>query len=43
VEVGIDHSFDGQPVLCGVGEVVVDIAAWVDNDCAAGGLIADQV
>ena len=43
VEVGVDHSFDRQPVLGGVGEVLGDVAARVDNDCAAGGFVADQV
>ena len=43
VEVGLDDQFDGQAQLLGVGQVLGDVALRVDNDCAAGGFVADQV
>ena len=43
VEVGLDDQFDGQAELLGVGEVLADVAAWVDDDGAPGGLVTDQI
>ena len=40
VEVGVDHSLNTQTVLFGVGEVVGDVAARVDNDRAPGCFVA---
>jgi hypothetical protein len=43
VEVGLDDQFDGQAELLGVGEIVGHVALRVDNHCAPGGFIPDQV
>ena len=43
VEVGLDDQFDGQAQLLGVGDVLGHVALRVDNDCAAGGFVTDQV
>ncbi|MEI2699471.1 MAG: hypothetical protein V9E94_14450 [Microthrixaceae bacterium] len=43
VEVGLDHPLDREAVPLGVGEVHADVALGVDDDGAAGGLVADQV
>ena len=43
VEVGLDDQFDGQALFLGVGHVLGHVALRVDNDCAAGGFVTDQV
>ena len=43
VEVGLEHQLDGETGGRGVAHVLVDVAARVDDDGSAGGLVADQV
>ena len=43
VEVGFDDQFDRQAMLLGIGHVLGDVALRIDNDCAAGGFVTDQV
>ena len=43
VEVGLDDQFDGQTEFLGVGEILGHVALRVDNHCAAGGFVPDQV
>jgi hypothetical protein len=43
VDVCVDHADDAELLFPGVGEVLGDVAARVDNDRSAGGPVADQV
>ncbi len=43
VNMRLDDEFDAQTELVRVAQVVVDVAARVDEDGASGALIADQV
>jgi hypothetical protein len=43
VKVGVDDPLDHHAVPDGGGQVVADVPAWVDNDCPAAGLVADQI
>ena len=43
VEVGLDHHLDGEASGLGIGEVLGDVALWVDDDRPAGGLVTDEV
>ena len=43
VEVGLDDPLDAKRVLCGVDEVLLDIALRIDSHRATGGRVADQV
>ena len=43
MKVGVDNPFDRHPAHLGVTQVIGDIAARIDNDCATGGFVADQI
>jgi hypothetical protein len=43
VKVGVDDPFDRHPARLGVPQIIADIAARIDNDCATGGFVADQI
>ena len=43
VEVRQKNVADLHPELFGIGDILLDIALWVDHDAGAAGLIGNQV
>ncbi len=43
MEVGLDDTFDRQPMLSGVGQVLRDVALRIDHDSTTGTFVADKV
>ena len=43
MEVRLDDAFDAQPMLSCVGEVLLDVALWVDNDSSTARSVANEV
>ena len=43
MEVGVDHTLDGQAQALCVVKIFGDVTARVDYDCAASAFVADQV
>ena len=43
VEVGLDHELDRESGFGGIGDVLGDVALWIDDHRSSGRLVTDQV
>ena len=43
VEVSEEDVADLNAELCGIVEVLLDVALWVDHDCGCAGFVGDEV